>query len=108
MIDYSKPVTRMGLPVTVLCTNRPGDYPVLVMTKKGNLYFHTADGQSDNCVPALCLKQALTVVQIGIWRHKLNGQYHSSVIYPETKQTCPTVKSHGGKYELVKEIEVEV
>lgn len=107
MIDFTKRVQCGTLPIRILCTDRPGAFPVVGMTPDGVLSYYHADGSApySNCLP---LTQAPETVKIGIWRHKQNGQYHSGVIQPETKQTCPKSKTHGGKYELVKVIEVEV
>lgn len=45
-IDFTKPVTtRDGRPVRILCTDRPGEWPVVGLIE-GNIHAWTADGLS--------------------------------------------------------------
>lgn len=52
MVDFSKPCEINGRPVRILCTDRPGDCPVIAMDERlGLIYTRKADGYGGGGAP---------------------------------------------------------
>jgi hypothetical protein len=105
-IDFSKPVTtRDGRPVRILCTDRPGEWPVVGLIE-GNIHAWTADGRNQPHSPSYDLINPKTKREA--WAAIFQGSTASGgLVRLFTSQQAADEYVKNGKYLAVARVEWE-